>query len=139
MRVESSRLGSRDAEPSQIYTAPEGIPGFTGRRFLIEAPEGLSRPFWLQSLEDPSQSLLLIDPVRLDPTYAPAPNPATTLLGESALLVRVVAWPAEEEGKLYANLFSPVWIAPEGQRLAQLPMVGSGQLVKAVFELSALG
>lgn len=92
-------------------------------------------------MQDPAHALLLIDPSRLDPGYAPKPGPAASLFGvqESALLLRVVAWPAEEEGKLYANLFAPVWLSLEARLVAQTPMVGSGHELRVLFDLPSQG
>lgn len=137
MRVESTRFGAIEAEDARLYTSPEGVPGLSGRAFLLVAPEGLEAPFWLQSTEEPGRALLLLDPRTLDPSYGPSPGAMAELLGEPAenLLLRTVVWPAEEEGKLYANLFAPVWLAPKARRFAQVPMVGSGHELRVRFEV----
>lgn len=126
-----------EASETELYAAPEGLPGLSGRTFVLVAPGGLDAPCWLQSTEEPSQALLLVDPKRLDASYDPSPGSIGTLLGaeRDALILRAVAWPCPEEGKLYANLFAPVWLSPTERKLAQVLMVGSGHAVRAGFPL----
>lgn len=137
MRIETTRFGPMEFAEEELYSATDGLPGLSGRIFAVVAPRGLSAPFWLQSVQEPGRALLLVDPKHLAPGYAPAPGAVTEALGEPAdrLLLRAVAWPAEEEGKLYANLFAPIWVAPGPRRLAQTPMVGSGHELRACFAI----
>lgn len=71
MKIESSRFGTLDVEPSKIIEFPRGLPGFEHcRRFTLFHPEGEApKYFILQSLDDPAVSFNVTDPARFGFSY----------------------------------------------------------------------
>ncbi len=70
MKLQTRKFGEIEIEESKTLSMPEGLPGFPGfeRFVLIEDPK--TAPFcWLQSLEDPSLALAMMDPFLFKPDY----------------------------------------------------------------------
>lgn len=137
MRVESTRFGSIEPREDQIYTFPEGLPGLTGKHFILI--EKTARVFWLQSAEDPAVALLLVDPKLLVPDLA-IPSKLEELRpiepGDgSGLVHRVSVKSGEAPGELTLNLFAPIVLNPSKRLGMQVPLVGSSYGTRQVWPL----
>ena len=70
MRIHTINFGDLDVADDKVITFKEGLPGFPQiRRFTILEAEDV-KPFqYLQALDDPPISLLIINPFLVDPAY----------------------------------------------------------------------
>jgi flagellar assembly factor FliW len=130
VKLDTTRMGTIEVDPSRIVTFPEGLPGFTAKRFARVTPAEAPRVEWLCALEDPDLALLVVDPVALGMPFSPRlkPNEASLVQpggADDALEYRVVA-NADEAGQITLNLFAPILINPVAGLAMQLPLVGSG-------------
>lgn len=73
MRLETRLFGSLQIEEDRVFDFPEGLYGFEElRRFvLIETAPGAPWK-WLQSVEEPDISFVIVDPLLIVPDYAPS-------------------------------------------------------------------
>lgn len=70
MTVDSPVLGSLEIEPGDIYSFPNGIPGFEEeRRFVIVKPDAGSPFAYFQSVDRSSLVFLVADPFTFFPSY----------------------------------------------------------------------
>jgi flagellar assembly factor FliW len=70
VKFTSAKLGEIEYDDEQVILFPEGLLGFPGlsRYALIDEKQG---PFmWLQSLDEPSLALVVIDPWLFFPAYS---------------------------------------------------------------------
>jgi flagellar assembly factor FliW len=105
---------ARDSEP-QVLEFPSGIPGFEScRRFVVIASPDLAPLSWLQSLDPPEASFLLVDPRLLDPSYDVSLREFERVrlgaaAGEPLLWLAIVS---VADRKATANLRAPIVINP---------------------------
>jgi len=121
--------GAETAEPSVIRFA-DALPGLEGSRSwqLIEADE--ARPFyWLKSADDPSLSLLVVDPRSVVPGYEPKlPSSGMSRLelegdgaaGDETSALVLVTVTVDDRGAATLNLRAPIVINPGRMLGAQL-------------------
>jgi flagellar assembly factor FliW len=131
VKVTTARFGDLDVPEDALITFPEGIPGFSGRRFVLFRRDETPVVEWLQSVEEPDVALMTVDPTELVAGYPPAFRLADLRaiepegLEDGELGCRVVIRVATETGKLYLNLFAPLFFNPRRRLGMQLPLVGS--------------
>jgi flagellar assembly factor FliW len=128
MKFRSNRLGEIDVDPDCVLSMPEGMLGFSGSRRYVVVPHRRDGPFrWLQSLDDPDLSFLVVDPWIVRPDYEPIipQSDAQALgLGDDSLKVvyAVVTVPPGDPEQMTANLLGPVIINAE-RRIARQVVV----------------
>lgn len=111
MLVESARLGPLEVDEASVVELPAGLIGFPLlRRFALVAAEDAGLYSWLQSLDDPAVSFLLVVPAAFFPDYQPhIPDEDCIAIGLSdpgdAQLLCLVT--ASDDG-VTANLLGPV-------------------------------
>lgn len=70
MELETTRFGTIKVEEDDIITFPEGLVGLSRYKRFILIQHGEDTPFhWLQSVDEPSFALLVIDPWFFRPDY----------------------------------------------------------------------
>ncbi len=70
MELETTRFGTIKVEEDNIITFPEGLVGLSQYKRFVLIPHGEETPFcWLQSVDEPSFALLVIDPWFFRPDY----------------------------------------------------------------------
>ena len=69
MKITTARFGELEIEESKVITIPDGMVGFTERRFTILHPENGGPFCWLQALDNPDLAFVVVDPVRFVPGY----------------------------------------------------------------------
>ena len=111
MRIDTSRFGPVDVEPTRILTFPKGILGFPRytRYVLLEADEDSSF-WWLQSVDAPDLAFVVTDPALFVPTYrVPVRNEQLAEMGLSTLDAAQVLVIVNKRGRtLTGNLQGPL-------------------------------
>ena len=69
MKVMTARFGAIEIDDDKIIEMPEGVIGFTDRRFILLLPGNNGPFFWFQSLDDPAVAFVVTDPVVFFPAY----------------------------------------------------------------------
>ncbi|MDR3710891.1 MAG: flagellar assembly protein FliW [Capsulimonadaceae bacterium] len=121
MNINTSRFGQIEVDEKSVISFPEGIPGFEHTRHYVIVPhrtvQGQSSPFrWLQSIEEPSLALPVINPWSIRPDYAPTvpgliiKQLGITAIREQAQFLAVVTIPANNPAGITVNLLAPILI-----------------------------
>jgi len=124
--IHTARFGEIAFEAEDIVLFQEGLVGLEGfRRFvLIQHKEG--SPFrWLQSLDDGSFALLVIDPCHYVSDFAPdMPESATSALGLTAdtpiLVYTICSIPNGNPQGMTLNLAGPIVLNAETREARQV-------------------
>ncbi|MDR2367587.1 MAG: flagellar assembly protein FliW [Deltaproteobacteria bacterium] len=125
IRISSERFGEMEFREESVITILGGIIGFPSlvRYVLIQRPT--DAPFyWLQSLDDPTMALVLVNPVLFKEDYdPPLPGSLREELkagpGEVSLFA-IVTIPAGRPQDMTANLLGPLAINPASRLARQL-------------------
>lgn len=139
MRIETARFGVLEVPEESVVTFPEGLPGFTGKRYVIFRRDETPIVEWIQSLDEPDVALMTVDPQDLVPGYEGRPKAAELApiaaagTDPASLICRVVIRVADEPGRLYLNLFAPLFMNAERRLAMQVPLVGSGYGVRELW------
>ncbi|HJL41068.1 MAG TPA: flagellar assembly protein FliW [Myxococcales bacterium LLY-WYZ-16_1] len=138
MKLQTPRFGELEVTEADLISFPDGLPGFQGKRYVLFHKEEAPAIDWLQSVDEPEVALMTIDPAELGLDYRPEPKAAELApLGadpDGSLEVRVILRPAEDApGKLRVNLFAPLFFNPVNRLGIQIPLVGSGYEVSALW------
>jgi len=115
VQLETTALGALQYDKSAVIHFPEGLLGFVQSKnfLLLELEE--TRPLrWLQSIEQPSLTLPVLDPAEIFPTYqyklAATECASLDIANSSDVLTVVVAIIPEDPNKATVNLKAPVII-----------------------------
>lgn len=113
VEIESTLLGSLAVPSNQAYTFEHGLLGLPEARTFVLLPAEREGFFWLQNLESPALTFLLIDPFRFVQDYTVDLGP--TELGElgpaassDILLLSVLTLPKKAGDPATANLQGPL-------------------------------
>ena len=137
MKLATTRFGELEIAEEFVYSFPEGLPGFEGKRYvLIQHPDN-ALVAWLQSAHDPAIALMLMDPMLLEPEYHydPRPNDLSPIEKDSldGVDCRVIVRRGERDGELFVNLVAPVLFNSARGKAMQLPLVGSPWSVREIW------
>jgi flagellar assembly factor FliW len=112
-----TRFGEFDAEPADVLSFPQGLPGFEQcRQFVLLSAEDLRPLQCLHAVAGPPASFLVIDPRVVWPRYRCVVRDSDRVrLGASAEtpLVWLGLVAIDENGAASVNLRAPVVINPE--------------------------
>ena len=136
MKINTTRFGEVEFSEDTIIHFPEGLPGFSGRRYVVLHREETPVIEWLQSVDEPEIAVMMLDPVDLLIDYQPKPKPAElqAIQAEGDQLIhRVIIRNGDAPGQLYMNLFAPIMINVPKSLAMQVPLVGSGYSVREVW------
>lgn len=129
MKLDTTRFGEVEVDPTDVITFPDGLPGFVAKRFVLLPAERAPAVVWLQALETPELAFITLDPDDLDlafePRFKPGELSAVAPDGLEAVECRVLAR-TDDNGALRVNLFAPLLINRASGVGVQLPLVGSG-------------
>jgi flagellar assembly factor FliW len=128
MKLISEKLGEIHYEANEVITFPEGLLGFPDKQRYILVDHREESPFkWLQCLDDPSLSFVVINPLLVKPDYQiEVAKEGLALLKNSdpaqvAVWTLVTLYPDAPE-KSTTNLLGPLAINYETRRGKQLAL-----------------
>lgn len=140
MKVQTKFFGEVDIEEDKIIEFPSGIIGFENfNKYSIiydidGEEESKTRISWLQSVEEPTLALPVIDPLAIVPEYAPMiEDELLSPLGDPAdedLLFLLVLTVPSDMTKVTANMKAPIIINAEAKKGVQLIVENSDYPVK---------
>ena len=127
MQIETSRFGALEIEEGNVFTFPEGLPGFEDRRRFTLIPHNASSPFeWIQSVEDGGLAFLAAKPHQFFPQYSPrVPAGELEALGldkgvHGPQLYTLLTVPKGDPCGITANLMAPILINPASRHARQV-------------------
>lgn len=131
MQIATTRFGPLTIDPATVIHFPLGLLGFeTRQRFVLLDSDEVAPMRWLQSVDDPALSFLVVDPTLLFAEYAvtlTADDVAVLDAGESdtpAALCLVVVPPNPRE--MTVNLLGPLVLNADKRLGKQVVLHDSG-------------
>jgi flagellar assembly factor FliW len=125
LKIATKRFGVMEFPEDSVITVLGGIIGFPAltKYVLIQRPN--DAPFyWLQSLDDPTMALVLVNPVLFKADYAPSlPEGLHNELkasSEEISLFAIVTIPPGRPQDMTANLLGPLALNPASRLARQL-------------------
>lgn len=116
MILETKAFGYVEIQDTDVFTFDEGIPGFPNeKRFAVLYDNQKDSPFmWLQAVDNPNLTFVIVDPYSFKPDYGFVIDPGTMKeLGiethEDVLVFSIVVIP-EDISRMSANLRAPIII-----------------------------
>ena len=116
MKIQTSNFGEIQIDEDKIINFPEGLPGFENEKELfIIFNDDKDNPFhWLQSLNSPELSFVILNPFEIFADYdIVLPDTAKSKLkiesGEDVAIYTIVVMP-EDITKTTTNLLGPIVI-----------------------------
>lgn len=144
MKVNTKIFGEVEIEDEKIVEFPNGIIGFPDLKLftlIFDEDKGVNAGIrWLQSVEEPSFAMPVMDPLKADETYNPSINdellkPLGNLESDNMLVLVTVTVPREIE-KMSVNLRGPIIINVEERKAVQIIVDGEEYPVKfPVYEI----
>lgn len=128
MKVETRVFGTIDIDEEKIITFPGGIVGFpdlTKFALVHDEEKGSTNSIrWMQSMEEPSFAMPVIDPLLVDPIYNPIVEdellkPIGELKPESILVLVTITVP-KDITKMTVNLQAPFVINADERKACQI-------------------
>ncbi len=129
MQLEHPRLGKVQYEPSEVINFPQGLPGFIHLKGYLLIDNQDTAPFvWLVSVDEPTASFLMVNPLLFCPDY----NPTITKRDlaelsistpQSLLMYSIVTLNASDYTQATANLSGPILINLEKKLGKQLVLL----------------
>ena len=128
MRVQTKFFGEVELDDNKVIEFPNGIIGFEDfKKFAIIydiEDDRDTKISWLQSLEEPTLALLVVDPLAVTTEYAPMIEdellkPLGNPADEDLLFLLVMTVPSDMT-KVTANMKAPVIISTEERKGVQL-------------------
>ncbi|GIV07312.1 MAG: flagellar assembly protein FliW [Fimbriimonadales bacterium] len=116
MELETTRFGTINIQADDIITFEDGLVGLNQyRRFVLMQHDSEGPFWWLQSAEEPSFALLLIDPWYFRPDYEvvlPESEVERLQLSESTpqAVLTTVTIPSGKPHAMTSNLLAPIVI-----------------------------
>jgi len=128
MKILTRKFGEVEVDEDKILTVHGGLLGFEGLEKYILLSEPKTAPLcWLQSIEEPNLSLVVVDPYLFEPDYAV--NLDELIHSQNwkdtdahNLIPYVVVNLSEEtpEKQITTNLLGPIIINPRNNEMAQM-------------------
>ncbi len=122
--IETERFGKVETPLEQVYTFPEGLPGFpTCKRFALMR-RGNGPMWWLQSCDNPRLAFVVADPRRFLPGYrVMATREDVSPIGlespDDSMVLVILNVPADPS-RTTANLRGPLVLNTERRLARQL-------------------
>lgn len=121
-------FGKLEIRDEDILEMPEGLLGFSQCKQFVILEDPAQAPFqWLQSLDNPDLSFVLVDPLIIKPDYQiQVPREEVEILEladpRDARILVVVVVPQDTQ-KASANLKGPIVINPKNRRAKQIVLM----------------
>ena len=132
MKIKTTNFGEIEINEDKIINFPEGLPGFEKEKeFFIILNKDEDNPFhWLQSLNSPELSFVIINPFEIFGDYdILLPDTAKSKLkidsGEDVIIYTIVVMP-EDITKTTTNLLGPIIINTK-EKLAKQVILEEGK------------
>ncbi len=125
MEIISKLLGKIEFEEQSIIAIPEGLIGISGnRRFILIEKEDLNPFVYLQSVDDPDFSLVVINPFLADNSYMididPSDLEAIGAKEQEDFIVLSIVVLADRIEHITVNLKAPIIINVKSQKGKQI-------------------
>ncbi len=139
--ISTSRFGTIQVSPDNLYEFPGGLFGFPDCRRVVLIDRDSDAPFlWLQSVDDGNLAFVLIDPTLFDSSYAPPESPEVLTSLEcpditELVTLAIVGIPDDVSG-MTANLKGPILLNPTSHLGRQI--IHSGDYSSRVHILDAI-
>lgn len=138
--VESHLLGAVNIPEEQSFTFPEGILGFPAARRFALVPDRREGLFWLQSLEHPALTFLLVDPFQRVEDYAVDFGDGDlrglgSCAQEELAVLTIVTLPREPGQPPTANLQGPIVLDCGAMRGRQVVLADSSWGIRFPIDL----
>lgn len=143
MRINTRIFGEVDIADDKIINFPSGIIGFpdlTDFALIHDEEKGTSSIHWLQSVQEPSFAMPVMDPLLVAPTYNPEVDdeilkPIGELNPDEVLVLVTVTVPSDLT-KMSVNLRGPIIINAAEKKACQVIVEGDGYDVKfPIYEI----
>ncbi|GAB7024189.1 flagellar assembly protein FliW [Salidesulfovibrio brasiliensis] len=127
-----TRLGKREIDPDTVIYFPRGLIGLEDKREYVLLKIQDDSPFiLLQSLEDPSLGLLVVDPYAFVPDYNVKLESAEKKILQienirQVAVVVTVTIPHDKPDETTLNLSGPIIINSEARMGMQVPQLEAG-------------
>ncbi|MBQ1194328.1 MAG: flagellar assembly protein FliW [Lachnospiraceae bacterium] len=137
MKITTNLFGEIETDDSKVITFLQGIIGFPNlKKFMLihDVEDDDKKISWLQSIDEPSFALPVIDPLIVDDTYNPEIedellNPLEINDLAELLVITTITVPSDIT-KMTANLKAPIIINASNLKAAQLIVEDEKYLVK---------
>lgn len=128
MKILTRKFGEIIVDKKKIVNMPHGLPGFDGYDKFVILEDPKAAPFcWFQSVDEPSLSLIVINPFLFKPDYTlDLDDYMKTLNWEGitpkdlVIFVVVNVREKDREKTITANLMGPLVINPKKNEAVQL-------------------
>jgi len=115
-KITTILFGELEIKKKNMFSFSEGLFGYENLREFVLVSDEENKPFkWLQSIEKPEFSFLLINPLSVDNSYSPCKD---FDFEKSAILVVVTI--DSEKKQLIANMKAPVILDMDEQKGEQM-------------------
>jgi len=125
MELQTRQFGVLQVTEEEILHAPKGLLGFEGFEKFIVVDQEESRPFrWLQSVDAPELSFVIVSPAIFFSDYQVAVNAKEVadikVKSPEDVEIYVIVTVPEDINQMTANLQGPILINPKENLLKQL-------------------
>lgn len=129
MEVKTRNFGAIRYEEKEVVFFPQGLIGLEDlKRFLILAYEHYQPLKFLQSIDKPEYSFILVNPFLLDPAYdlrvEPADREAIDLPEDGAILAYIIMTVPGDPSGISVNFLAPIVINSVNMRAKQAVISG---------------
>ncbi len=137
MNVTTTRFGELELEDDKVISIPDGMVGFSERRFFILNPENGGPFCWFQAVDNPALAFVVIDPARFFPEYQvklsrEEYDKLQLEPGDDTLLLCVVTMAADPR-QITTNLQGPIVVNPASRIARQLVLEGNHATRQPLF------
>ena len=137
MRITTTRFGELELEDDKFIAMPDGMVGFSERRFIILNPENGGPFCWFQALDNPGLSFVVVDPVRFFPEYqvklAREESDKLQLEPEDEKVLLCVVTMAPDPRQITINLQGPIVVNPARMIARQVVLEGNHATRQLLF------
>jgi len=135
--VATTRFGELELEEGKVIAMPDGMIGFSERRFIILNPENGGPFCWFQALDNPGLAFVVVDPVRFFPEYQVMLNreeidKLQLEAGDTTVLLCVVTM-APDPRRITINLQGPIVVNPVAMIARQVVLEGNQATRQLLF------
>jgi flagellar assembly factor FliW len=128
VKILTRKFGEIEVDENKIVNMPYGLPGFDGFDKFVILEDPKTAPFcWFQSVEEPSLSLIIMNPFLFKPDYTLELDEYIKTLNweeitpkDLVIFVVVNVREKDREKTITANLMGPLIINPKKNEAVQL-------------------